>query len=100
MKSRHPERYLFCEGVKPSRQLDPATASFSGAVDMRAIIVIILSAAALASCTPENDVTGSGGNCAPKLYTPFNPQDMKQCVAACIARESGGGADRSPPCTP
>ena len=66
---------------------------------MRAIIVIILSAAALASCTPENDVTGSVGNCARKLYTPFNPKDMKQCVAACIACESGVVTTCSTSCT-
>jgi hypothetical protein len=56
---------------------------------MRAIIAIILSAAALAACTPDNDVTGSIGNCASKLYSPFNPKDMKQCVGACIACERG-----------
>ena len=56
---------------------------------MRAIIVIILSAAALCSCTPETDVTGSVNNCARKLFTPYNPKDAKQCVAACIACESG-----------
>jgi hypothetical protein len=56
---------------------------------MRAIIVIILSAAALAACTPDNDVTGSIASCANKLYSPFNPKDMKQCVGACIACDRG-----------
>ncbi|QWG17738.1 hypothetical protein KMZ68_22715 [Bradyrhizobium sediminis] len=55
---------------------------------MRAIIVIMLSAAALAACKPENDVTGSVG-CASKLYSPYNPKDMKQCVGACIACDHG-----------
>lgn len=49
---------------------------------MRAIIAIVLSAAALAACSPDNDVTGSIGNCARKLYSPYNPKDMKQCVAS------------------
>jgi hypothetical protein len=56
---------------------------------MRLTIVIILSAAALAACTPDNDVTGSIGSCARKLYSPFNPKDMKQCVGACIACDHG-----------
>lgn len=58
---------------------------------MRKIIAIVLSAAALASCMPEskNDVTGSIGSCAQKLYSPYNPRDMKQCVAVCIACERG-----------
>jgi len=67
---------------------------------MRAIIAIILSAATLAACTPDsNDVTNSIGDCARKLYTPFNPKDMKQCVAACIACESGVVTTCSTSCT-
>jgi hypothetical protein len=56
---------------------------------MRAIIAIVLCAAALAACKPDNDVTGSIGNCAAKLYSSYNPKDMKQCVGACIACEHG-----------
>jgi hypothetical protein len=58
---------------------------------MRAIIAIIVSAAALAACTPEsnNDVTGSVGNCARKLYSAYNPKEMKQCIAVCIQCERG-----------
>ena len=58
---------------------------------MRVILAIILSAAALTACTPEgnNDVTGSIGDCARKLYSQYNPKDMKQCVAVCIACERG-----------
>jgi len=55
---------------------------------MRAIVVIILSAAALAACKPDNDVTGSIA-CASKLYSPYNPKDMKQCVGACLACDPG-----------
>ena len=71
-------------------QLHLSDGSHSGASTMRAMISIVLCAAALAGCTPDNnsDVTGSIG-CANKLYTPYNPKDMKQCVAACIACESG-----------
>ena len=40
---------------------------------MRAMIAIILSAAALAACTPDNDVTGSIG-CANKFTAPTIPK--------------------------
>jgi hypothetical protein len=68
---------------------------------MRVIIAILLSAAALASCTPEsnNDVTGSVSDCARKLYSQYNPKDMKQCVAVCIACERGVMTTCSTSCT-
>ncbi|XIA66520.1 hypothetical protein ACFIOY_11340 [Bradyrhizobium sp. TZ2] len=68
---------------------------------MRAIIAIVLSAVALAACTPEsnNDITGSVGNCARKLYSQYNPKDMKQCVAVCIACERGVTTTCSTSCT-
>jgi hypothetical protein len=67
---------------------------------MRAIIAIVLAAAVLAACKPENnDVTGSIDSCAQKLYSPFNPKDMKQCVAVCIACERGVMTTCSTSCT-
>jgi hypothetical protein len=68
---------------------------------MRIIIAIVLSAAALASCTPEsnNDVTGSIGACARKMYSSYNPKDMKQCVAVCIACDRGQTSTCSTSCT-
>ena len=68
---------------------------------MRAIIAIVLCAAALAACKPENnsDVTGSIDNCVSKLYTPYNPKDMKQCVAVCIACDRGVITTCSTSCT-
>jgi hypothetical protein len=68
---------------------------------MRVIIAIVLSAAALAACTPEssNDITGSIDNCARKLYSQYNPKDIKQCVAVCIACERGVVTTCSTACT-
>ena len=67
---------------------------------MRAIIAIVLSAVVLAACSPENnDVTGSVDACARNLYTPYNPKDMKQCVAVCIACERGVVTTCSTSCT-
>ena len=68
---------------------------------MRVIIATVLSAAALAACTPEssNDVTGTIGDCARKLYSQYNPKDKKQCVAVCIACERGVTTACSTACT-
>ena len=68
---------------------------------MRVIIATVLSAAALAACTPEssNDVTGTIGDCARKLYSQYNPKDIKQCVAVCIACERGVTTTCSTACT-
>jgi hypothetical protein len=68
---------------------------------MRVFLAIVLSAAALAACTPEsnNDVTGSIDNCARKLYSQYNPKDIKQCVAVCIACERGVMTTCSTACT-
>ena len=74
--------------------------SLGGTTDMRAIIFIVLSAAALASCKPENnDVTGSIDSCTRQLYSAYNPKDMKQCVAVCIACERGVVTTCSTSCT-
>ena len=66
---------------------------------MRAMIVIILSAVALAACTPDSDVTGSIDKCTRQLYSSYNPKDMKQCVGACIACERGVTTTCSTACT-
>jgi hypothetical protein len=65
---------------------------------MRAIITIVLSAVALAGCQPDNDVTGSI-SCANKLYSPYRPKDMNQCVAACLACDRGVVTTCSTSCT-
>ena len=77
------------QGQEPSRRLGSGDGSLGGAVNMRAIFLIVLSAAALASCKPDNDVTGSIEGCVAKLYSSYNPKDAKQCVAACIACDHG-----------
>ena len=67
---------------------------------MRVLLAIILSAAALAACTPDsNDVTGSIDDCVRKLYSQYNPKDKKQCVAECIACERGVMTTCSTACT-
>ena len=66
---------------------------------MRAIIAIVLAAAVLAACKPDTEVTGSIDSCARNLYSPYNPKDIKQCVAVCIACERGVTTTCSTSCT-
>jgi hypothetical protein len=44
-------------------------------------------------------VTGATGSCAAKLYRPFNPRDLKQCVDVCIRCDRGVTATCSVSCT-
>ncbi len=67
---------------------------------MRAIFALVLCTAALAGCKPDNnnDITGSI-SCANKLYSPYNPKDMKQCVGACISCDRGAVTTCTTACT-
>lgn len=66
---------------------------------MRAVTVTVLLAFATASCSPDADVTGSTGACAAKLYSPYNPKDMKQCVNVCLSCDHGVMTTCSMSCT-
>ena len=73
---------------------------------MRALLAIVLAAAALSACTPESSsppaevaTTGSADKCVRALYSQYNPKDKKQCVAACIACEKGVMTTCSTACT-
>jgi PBP1b-binding outer membrane lipoprotein LpoB len=68
---------------------------------MRTLVAIILSAVVLVGCQPDNsaDVTGSIDNCARKLYSPYNPKNLKQCVAVCITCQRGAMTTCSTSCT-
>src|SRR6187549_1206875 len=89
-----------CEGLSRRRRSVSNDGSLKGALTMRAMIAIMLSAAALAACTPDNnDVTGSIEQCASKLYSAYNPKDMKQCVHVCIACDRGVTTTCSTACT-
>jgi PBP1b-binding outer membrane lipoprotein LpoB len=68
---------------------------------MRVILAIMLSAVVLAGCNPDtsNDVTGSIDNCARKLYSAYNPKDLKQCIAVCVSCQRGVMTTCSTSCT-
>ena len=58
---------------------------------MRVLIAMMLSAVVLAGCNPDsnNEVTGAIDECARRLYSAYNPKDLKQCVAVCISCQQG-----------
>lgn len=69
---------------------------------MRAILAILLSAVVLAGCNPDssnNDITGSIDICARKLYSVYNPKDLKQCISVCISCQRGVMTTCSTSCT-
>jgi len=55
---------------------------------MRLAVIIIL-ATVLATCSREDDVTGSTNACAAKLYSVFDPKKFDQCVNTCIKCDHG-----------
>ena len=58
---------------------------------MRAIIAIVLCAAALGGLHTRQQRRRHRLDrlCGQAVYSPYNPKDMKQCVAACIACDHG-----------
>jgi hypothetical protein len=84
-----------------SRPASLRSGDLDGAMDMRAIMAILLSAVVLAGCKPDNntDITGSIDNCARQLYTAYNPKDLKQCIAVCISCQRGVMTTCSTSCT-
>jgi hypothetical protein len=67
---------------------------------MRRFVVLIVTAVALISCSPEDEVTGSiHDRCAADLYGSYNPKVMNQCVAVCIKCDRGSMVTCSTSCT-
>ena len=67
---------------------------------MRRFVVLIATALAMVSCTPDEEVTGSIHNkCASELYGSYNSKILDQCVAVCIKCDRGTTATCSTSCT-
>jgi hypothetical protein len=66
---------------------------------MRGVVALLATCLLLASCSAEPEVTGSTNSCAMKLYTPFNPKNLNQCVDVCIRCDRGVTATCSTSCT-
>jgi hypothetical protein len=66
---------------------------------MRRFAVLVFVTFAVASCSPEGEVTGSTNKCATNLYPSYNPKMLDQCMGACIKCDRGTTATCSTSCT-
>jgi hypothetical protein len=65
---------------------------------MRRFAVLVSVTFAVASCSPDAEVTGSTNKCATDLYPSFNAKVLAQCVGACIKCDHGTTATCSMSC--
>jgi hypothetical protein len=62
--------------------------------------VLIATALAMISCSPDAEVTGSVHNkCATELYPSYDAKALDQCMAVCIKCDRGTRATCSTSCT-
>jgi hypothetical protein len=66
---------------------------------MRRCAVLIIISLLMASCSPDEDVTGSTNKCATDLYHSYNPKALSQCVDVCIRCNNGVMTTCSTSCT-
>jgi hypothetical protein len=67
---------------------------------MRRFAVLIATAFAMVSCSPQEEATVSIRNkCATDLYPSYNPKALNQCVAVCIKCDNGNTTTCSTSCT-
>ena len=64
-----------------------------------AALLALSLACAVASCTAEDDTTGSVGKCATDLFPSYNPKMIDQCVAACRTCKHGTTTTCTTSCT-
>lgn len=56
---------------------------------MRRLVLALLGALVLVSCSQEPDGDNTTGAICPAKRFPLDPKNLKQCVDACIACDSG-----------
>ena len=66
---------------------------------MRALLGVLGLVLICSGCTPESEITGSTSVCAAKLYSSYNPKNLKQCVDVCIQCSRGNTTTCSTSCT-
>ena len=69
---------------------------------MRGMCIAIFAAALVCggcSQSQDNETSAATVACANRLYTPYNPKDMKQCVDVCMRCERGVTTTCSTACT-
>ena len=67
----------------------------------RLAIAIFAAALVCSGCSQsqDNEAAAETVACANRLYTPYNPKNMKQCVDVCIRCERGVTTTCSTACT-
>jgi hypothetical protein len=66
---------------------------------MRRCAVLIAISLVTASCSPDEEVTGSTNKCATDIYPTYNPKVFRQCVDVCIKCDNGVMTTCSTSCT-
>lgn len=57
---------------------------------MRSLTTLaVVLATAVASCSPDQDVTGTANSCATGLYTNYDAKKLDQCTDVCIKCNKG-----------
>jgi hypothetical protein len=66
---------------------------------MRRFTGLVIVALVVASCSPQEEATGTSNKCATGLYPSYNPKVLDQCVGACIKCDQGSVTTCSTSCT-
>lgn len=66
---------------------------------MRQLAAIVLLASLISACSQSEEVSPEFRACAAKLYASYNPKNIDQCTAACIACSKGVTTTCSTACT-
>ncbi len=56
---------------------------------MRRFVALLTLAFFAASCSPDQETTGSVNSCATELFQSYNPKVFDQCVAVCKKCDHG-----------
>jgi hypothetical protein len=65
---------------------------------MRRLTILVAIVLVVASCSPQEEATGSTNKCATDLYPSYNPKVRDQCVAVCIKCDHGNTTTCSTSC--
>jgi hypothetical protein len=66
---------------------------------MRYFAGLVIAALVVASCSPQEEATGTINKCATGVYPSYNAKVLDQCVGACIKCDHGSVTTCSTSCT-
>jgi hypothetical protein len=99
VRGRFPAIPLATKGALKKSLTDCAFNSTCGNDDMRRLTILVAIVLVVASCSPEEEATGSTNKCATDLYSSYNPKVLDQCATVCIKCDRGNRATCSTWCT-